>query len=224
MNNLFIIGDSLAKGIIYDESDGRYRPVGENIALNYAQKSGLQLKNFGMFGATVGKVERVLARHEQEIGEGDLVIIECGGNDSDFDWGKIAQDPAAAHVPMTPLERFAQGYAQLVNHVRALGATPLLINLPPVDAKRYFSWIARGKNAQNILSWLGGSEQYIYCWHEMYNMCVCRIAAQCHAALVDIRSAFLRRRDYAGLLCADGIHPNESGYRLIYDEVAGYLR
>lgn len=221
---LFVIGDSLAKGILYDEADGRYRALDGGPVFQFARQLGWQVKNLGMFGATIERVNTILTRHEKEIDASSVVVIECGGNDSDFDWASIAQDPAAPHAPMTTLERFAQEYEKLIARVRALGAVPVLVNLPPIEEKRYFFWISRGKNAQNILKWLGGSEQYIYRWHEMYNMCVCTVAAKCNAALADVRSLFLQQRDYGQLLCADGIHPNEAGYRLIYSAVAPYLR
>ena len=55
----------------------------------------------------------------------------------------------------------------------------------------------------------------IYRWHESYNMAVCRIALSQRVPLIDIRSAFLERKNYQSLLCEDGIHPNEEGHAMI---------
>ena len=46
--------------------------------------------------------------------------------------------------------------------------------------------------------------------------------------MIDIRSAFLVRKDYTDYLCEDGIHPNEKGHRLIREAMgratAGIIR
>ena len=39
-----------------------------------------------------------------------------------------------------------------------------------------------------------------------------------NCALVDVRSAFLSSWDFTQLMCADGIHPNAEGQKVILDE------
>ena len=92
-----------------------------------------------------------------------------------------------------------------------------------MDHKRYFAWISRELNADNILKWLGGTSAFIYRWHEQYNVSVHKIAQTANVKLIDIRSAFLQRRDYSRFLSDDGIHPNEEGYALIAEAVMQYL-
>ena len=72
-----------------------------------------------------------------------------------------------------------------------------------------------GTERSNILKWLGGSSEFIYRWHEQYNVAVHNIAQTANVKLIDIRSAFLERRDYCNYLSDDGIHPNETGHALI---------
>ncbi len=70
---------------------------------------------------------------------------------------------------------------------------------------------------------LGGDVYRINRWHESYIMAVCCVASEQHAPLLDIRSAFLMRRDCFSLLCEDGIHPNEKGHALISSVLAERL-
>jgi len=145
--------------------------------------------------------------------------MNFGGNDSDFLWQEISAAPDALHEPRTPIDIFEQTYLKLIGHVRQCGLTPILLNLPPVDHVRYFAWISRELNADNILKWLGGSSEFIYRWHEQYNVAVHKIAQTANVKLIDIRSAFLQRRDYHKCLSDDGIHPNEKGHTLIAETV-----
>ena len=41
--------------------------------------------------------------------------------------------------------------------------------------------------------------------------------------VIDIRSAFLAQPDFRSYLCADGIHPNEAGQKLIYGAIRRQL-
>ena len=118
------------------------------------------------------------------------------------------------HPNLEPSE-FESLYETMVTKLKALGKNVVMLNLPPIDAEKYFAWISRDRSAKNILNWLGGDEHYIYTWHEMYNKALSSVAKRQSVPLLDIRSAFLDRRDYADLICEDGIHPNEEGHKLI---------
>ena len=113
------------------------------------------------------------------------------------------------------MAEFAEIYAGIVEELRAQGKKIVLLNLPPLDSKKYFAWVSRGLDAAAILKWLGGSDSYIYRYHEAYSLSVGDIAVRQQVPLIDIRSAFLRRRDYSELLCEDGVHPNDRGHELI---------
>ena len=62
---------------------------------------------------------------------------------------------------------------------------------------------------------LGGTSEFIYRWHEQYNVAVRKIAQTANVKIIDIRSVFLQRRDYFDYLSDDGIHPNEQGHSMI---------
>jgi lysophospholipase L1-like esterase len=49
----------------------------------------------------------------------------------------------------------------------------------------------------------------------MYSVAVEELAAEKKIPLIDIRSGFLRKKNFSRYLCADGIHPNDKGHLLI---------
>ncbi|MDD4509809.1 MAG: SGNH/GDSL hydrolase family protein [Oscillospiraceae bacterium] len=215
MEAICVFGDSLSKGVVFDRIRERYAFLKDSFVNLFCHKMCIRVINYAKFGCTIGKGKRLLDEHQVEIANSDFTILEFGGNDCDFDWEEVSKEPEAEHLPKTPLDVFADTYAQLVDKTREAGGKPVLLNLPPIHPKRYFNWISRGLDGASILQWLGGSEEYIYRWHEMYNMQVCRLASEKKVPLIDIRSAFLEQRDYGAYLCVDGIHPNEAGHRLI---------
>ena len=217
-----VFGDSLAKGVVFDQVKQKYGLIRDGFVNLACAALQLAPKNFSKFGCTVTKGAELVGAHAEELADYDLTVLEFGGNDSDFDWAEIAANPQADHQPKTPIEQFARQYAEIIKTVRANGGTPVLLNLPPVEPQRFFDWVSRGLNAQNILEWLGGRVDFIYRWHESYSIEIGKLAAACEVPLVDIRSTFLLRRDYGELLCTDGMHPNEQGHLLISQALETY--
>lgn len=209
-----VFGDSVAKGVIFDNVLKKYTLLRNSFANRIAGSFPVSIRNYSKFGCTVTKGLETLRRHSGELSKYDYTVLEFGGNDCDYNWAEISAAPEQEHLPGTPVELFEQRYAELIGEVKAGGSRPVLLTLPPIDAKRYFAWICRGLNPRAILKWLGDVE-HIYRWHERYNLAVCRVARECCAPLIDISSAFLETHDYRSLLCEDGIHPNEKGHRLI---------
>lgn len=197
-----------------DPQRSRYVIAQENLG-NQLQSRGCTVANLTKFGSTVADGLARFEKRRESLTGCKTVLMNFGGNDSDFLWPEISAAPAELHKPKTPIDVFASTYWKLIDSVRDHGAVPVLLNLPPVDHTRYFGWISRGQNADNILKWLGGTSEFIYRWHEQYNVAVHKIAQAADVKLIDIRSAFLARRDYSRFLGADGIHPNENGYALI---------
>lgn len=215
MQSICILGDSIAKGVAYDAQKNRYVISKENLGNQIAQQTGCPVKNLSKFGNTVTDGLHRFEKQKADLEDCHTVIMNFGGNDSDFLWPEIAAAPDIYHVPKTEVESFVQTYLLLIERVKQSGKKPILLNLPPVDHVKYFAWISRELNADNILKWLGGTSEFIYRWHEQYNVVVHKIAQTANVELVDIRSAFLQLRDYSRLLSADGIHPNEEGHALI---------
>lgn len=216
--DICIFGDSIGKGVVLHPETSRYSVMKTNWEKMFGGK-GVNIKNYSKFGCTVSKGLSVIKRYASELAGYNRVLVELGGNDCDFLWGEIAEDPEREHLPRTPLEDFRGLYEEAIEEIRGNGGKPIILNLPPLDPGRYFDWISRGLNGDNILKWLGDVGM-IYRWQEMYNMEVMLLATRMNVPIIDIRSAFLKDNNYRDYLCCDGIHPNNRGYELIYRTVA----
>lgn len=214
INSVCIFGDSVAKGVVFDAVRNKYSLLKESFVNILERQQNISIFNFARFGCTISMGSKILTRHEDELNHFDYTILEFGGNDCDYNWSEIAEDPAGQHLCNTPISQFREKYIELIGRVLQSGGRPVLLNLPPIDAKRYFEWISRGLNGQNILTFLGDVE-FIYRWQEMYSKAVEELAAENKIPLIDIRSEFLSKKDFSRYLCADGIHPNEMGHLLI---------
>jgi lysophospholipase L1-like esterase len=212
--SICIFGDSVCKGVVFDSARKKYQFLKDNFAAMFSRVTGISVSNYSTFGSTLPKGEKTVERHLGELHDFDSILLEFGGNDCDFNWKEVSERPEVIHLPNTPFEAFSEQYREMICTVRQKGGKPILLTLPPLDAERYFRWVSAGLDGGNILKWLGDVNR-IYRWQEYYNMAVCRVAAELHAPLLDIRSAFLEQRDYNALLCEDGIHPNEKGHKLI---------
>ncbi len=222
MGGICVFGDSVARGVVFDSALGRYSFLKNGCFDLLRAKTGLNVSNFSKFGCTVKKGGAIVEKHTANISGSDCTLLEYGGNDCDYNWKEISANPDGEHLPNTPPAEFESRYRALIASVREKGGRPVLLNLPPLEPERFFRWASRGNSAENILRWLG-SVSRIFDWHESYSKLVEKIAAEEKAPLIDVRSAFLRRDGWEDCLCADGMHPNVDGHKLICEAVLQYV-
>lgn len=215
-----VLGDSIAKGVVYDEVKKRYVFLKNSCINMIQQNSGIEINNCSSFGCTVTKGENMLEKIEGELGEYDYTFVELGGNDCDYNWAKVAEDPYKKHDCNTPLEVFREKYAEIIEKIMHAGSKPVLVTLPPIDSARFFDWISKGLNKDNILKFLGDVD-HISRWQSMFNDAVKQLSKYYNLPLYDIRSIFFdNKKKIADYLCKDGMHPNEEGHKLIYRAIA----
>lgn len=211
-----VYGDSICKGVLFDA--GRYRRNG-SWERSLARELGCEIRNRSHFGCTIRKALPLL-RKEMETpgGEGDLVLLELGGNDCDYDWAAISADPSGRYRCNTPPELFAADYREAICRIRESGRTPIAASLPPIHAERYLSFICRnGLSRENILRWLGEIDA-IFRWQKTYSDLVVQLAREEQVELADLRGVFPRERNaLERFLCQDGIHPSLMGQERIYE-------
>lgn len=211
-----IWGDSIMRGVIYDEARKRYVLLKESAVALLSQKVLVPVKNFSQMARTAPQGLEALRAQEEDL-TGRIVVLEYGGNDCDFDWRAVAEAPGEEHLCHTPAEAFSFTLEQLVSLVRRRGGTPVLCTLPPLDANRYLNWITRnGLSRENILKFIGVPER-IYRWQEFYSSLVARAAKAMDCLCLPIRDAFLESVRDEDVMCLDGIHPNSQGHRLMAD-------
>lgn len=219
-----IWGDSILKGVVLDDTDGRYRVLENNSVDRFAALTGTEVTNHASFGMTTGKayerIERSLAKRLPE--EDEIVLLEYGGNDCDFRWAEVAADPESKHLPKTPIDQFGTMLQSIIDLFKSIRIKPILMALPPLDPGRYFAWISRGLNVENLLAWLGDVNR-IYRWQEAYNDIVVETAMDNELRIINVRQDFLVCDDYLSKFCTDGIHPNAAGQETILASVLSYV-
>ena len=213
-------GDSILKGVVLDEQEGKYKVLKNSSINSFAEITGCSVKNNAYFGMTSTKaLERITGFIEKRgIGMEEIIILEFGGNDCDFNWAEISAEPDKDHQPKTTITAFKSSLQTMIEVFRKKGVTPILMNLPPLEPEKYFQWLSRGLNSENILRWLGDVAR-IYRWQEAYNNAVEWAARQYSCKLINVRERFLVSHSYSSQFCADGIHPNEKGHKRILESL-----
>lgn len=216
-------GDSILKGVVLDEQDGRYKVLKNSSVNSFAEITGCSLKNNAYFGMTSTKAlnRMVSSLEKQSLDKNDIVILEFGGNDCDFNWAEVSGSPEFEHQPKTTIEAFKNSLQNMITLFKEKGVTPILMNLPPLEPERYFNWLSRGLNKDNILRFLGDVSR-IYRWQEAYNNAVEWAARQYSCKLINVRERFLVSFNYSSQFCADGIHPNEKGHEKILESLLDF--
>lgn len=206
-----VVTDSvqLACGVV------KYCVTESNFASECASRWGVALENYSKFGSTVRHAHKALDRYLSRVERGDVVVLEYGGNDCNFDWEAISCAPEEKHSPQVSLPDFVAVYNQVIDRVKGVGALPVMLSRPPLVPKLFFENISRGRNAGNILRWMDGDVNFIGYWQEYYNLEIFKIGALRGVRVLDISSAFLHDPHMCRLMCVDGMHPNEQGHRLI---------
>lgn len=215
-------GDSVLKGVILDEVRGTYRLLKKNCVQMVEQTLNIQITNRTRFGCTVDKGYEHLKKSLESGLDCDVVLLEYGGNDCDFDWAAVAADPLAIHRPHTPQPQFVETLQAMVRLLQEHEIRPVLMSLPPISGTRYLDYIvSRGPDRARLLQFLGDAQQ-IYRYHEWYSLSITHLAVRLACLYVPVREAFLAQRHSDELICLDGIHPNEAGHRLMQQVFTGF--
>lgn len=223
IHKIAIWGDSILKGVSWDEGAGKYCVLPQNCSTLLKEDEDYDIHNTSRFGCTIAKGHRIMLSDLNKNGNYDVAFIEFGGNDCDFDWKAIAENPDKEYLPNTPLEHFQTEMQSMIDECRERRVEPVLMTLPPLEPNRFFQTVTQGLNADNVMKWLG-DVYHIYRWQEIYSNMIADIACENGCKLVDIRSAFLKDWHYERYICRDGMHPNQDGHRLMYGVLENFLR
>lgn len=220
MLTIALYGDSIGRGVSWDESRGRYAVLKEGFDKLMGAAGAARILNRSRFGATAA--EGLLEFEAETSLQADAVAIQYGGNDCTPDWKAAAGAPETVHPARTGLDEFEAVLTRFVCKARELGRVPVLVTPPPLVAERFVPWISRGLDEGAILRYLG-DVHHVYRWQEQYALAVHKVARLTRCKLFDLRAWFLRERDLGSLYAIDGMHPNEKGHRLIAEAASGML-
>lgn len=208
-NSIEVWGDSILKGVSFDEERQRYAILRQNCVVMLSGSLSIPIVNHSRMGATAPEIEIMM--RDANLASGGLALIEFGGNDCDMPWADIARFPDALHCPRTPLPLFSEALSRIVVRLRDANMYPMLVTPPPLDAERYFDWVTRDLDRETVLRFIG-DVQHIYRWQERYAFAVAEVALQLACPMLALRDLFLDHMHYTSLLCIDGIHPNALGH------------
>ncbi|HHT08679.1 MAG TPA: helix-turn-helix domain-containing protein [Clostridiales bacterium] len=220
MIHIALFGDSIGRGVSYQEDRGRYAYLKEGFDKLTEQHGLCKVYNYAKFGATAK--EGLEAFAGENIDDVQAVAIQYGGNDCTPDWAAIAKDPDSFHPPKTDLDSFEAQLTQFVEKVRGAGKVAVLVTPPPLVAERFVPWISKGLDEAAILRYLG-DVHHVYRWQEQYGLAVHKVARLTQSKLFDLRAFFLLERRLEDLYCADGMHPNALGHQVIYKAIEQML-
>lgn len=225
MDKLIAFGDSVMKGVVYDGNT--HHVLNQNFISLWSDAHNTALANHAKMGNTISDVKLMFSKRKEYLRKGDTVLLECGGNDCDFDWDEIAKNPEIQHLPHTEMSVFVREYKSLLAELQKMGTKIVLFSLPPLDSQYYFDYLSRKMTSvmrNNVLEWLNGDVNFISKWHEQYNIAVFKIAKEMNVPIIDITSCFLSTSSARSYICKDGIHPNEKGHLLIFNAILSQLQ
>ncbi|MEG2200508.1 MAG: SGNH/GDSL hydrolase family protein, partial [Anaerovorax sp.] len=141
-----IFGDSVTKGIVYDDEKEKYVFLEDSFVHLFQQEQQIGVKNFSKFGCTTCKGVKILDAHVEELENFDYTVLEFGGNDCDYNWKDVSETPDQNHLPNVPLKEFVACYKNMLAKIIKSGSKPIMLSLPPLHAPGFFRCISKGLN------------------------------------------------------------------------------
>jgi len=224
--NITLIGDSIAKGITTVNSKlGKVENCASKLIENYL---GTKINNLSVYGQTIKRVQekQIIENYIENLNPNDrnVVVFSIGGNDSDYNWNEIALSPLVYHDPKTTENEFVDILTKMIKELKKHGVEVWLTGLPPIHSERYFNnVISKVAEKTEISKFFNGDITNIQRHQEIYNFLNYKIAVENDCKFLDIRSIFLRKRDFLSDFCLDGVHPNEQGHQEIAKDIIRQL-
>lgn len=200
---------------MFNEELNRYKLFGYRY--EKLNENGIEVENNCKMGATIDEGFEIVKSTLDDCDSDTVVLLEYGGNDCNFNWAEVSDNPNGEFLPNTPEEKFTETYLKIVKYAREKGAKVAICTLVPIDSQKFMNWVSKGLNYDNILHWLGDVER-ISRWQEYYSRLSERVAEMAHCHILDLRSIF-KDRSIKDLVGIDGMHPSAEGHTLIKTEL-----
>lgn len=225
--NVTVFGDSIAKGLTLKNS----RPVrlAKNAVEIIEDYYNIKIQNNSCFGQTITRLNEkgLIDNYLQSISSKDknIVVIALGGNDSDYDWKQISNDPEKNYESKTSLGLFVHTYRNLILKLKKRKVNVYICALPAIESHMFFeNYVCSLAEEDKILKFLDNDVSRIARHQEIFNNAIVALALETNTKLLDIRTPFLSSRNIHKLYCEDGLHPNEDGQQLIADTIINYFK
>ncbi len=222
-----VFGDSIGKGINTDS--GKIEVMTDSAVGLFEKEFNIKVDNRSIYGQSLKRiVERgIVDKYIENIDrtQKNVVVIELGGNDADFNWRQVAQTPSEHHGPQTDVKQFSRFYGETIKKLNQAGVKVIACTIVPIDSERFFNRVIGGLADKNrVLEFFKGDFNTIHRHQEMFNNEILKNAYSTGSPVIDLRKEFLDTNDFENLMCFDGIHPNAQGHQKIYGAVNEFLQ
>jgi lysophospholipase L1-like esterase len=214
MKKIIIYGDSILKGVMFNEELNRYKLFGYRY--EELKEMGIEVENNCKMGATIDEGFEIMKATLKDCDKDTYVVLEYGGNDCNYNWAEVSNNPDGDFLPNTPEDKFIKTYTEMIDYAKEKGATVTVCNLVPIDSEKFMNWVTRGLEYNNVLRWMGDINR-IARWQEYYSRLSEKVAALTKCPILDLRSKFLSHCSMEKMIGIDGMHPSFEGHSLIKD-------
>ena len=205
MAQIFCFGDSITYGAWDVANSGWAQKLRMYLDKKQEEDDSLYFLtyNLGIPGETTnGLVNRFLSETEARIREDEdleenIFIFAYGANDS-------APIPSQNKFRVNA-EDFKNNLKSVTDQAKKIGSKIIILNITPVDEELTANPVNKDESRLN---------KHI----ATYNEAIKEMTVNSDIYLVDVNSAFMNT-DYKSLFCEDGLHPNESGHKIIFNEL-----
>lgn len=223
-----IFGDSVGKGIIFE--DNKLKVCENNAVKIVSEYIGIPIENKSIYGQTMqrlytkGIVDKFIEENKNSQEKDVTVILELGNNDSDFEWNNFTEDNYLTQKAKTSLENFEKMYEETIRNLQKNGYRVIICTPTPLISEWYFNNVIKQRyNGEVIMKFFGNDVSNIQRTQEVYNIKVLEVACRNRCKVLNLRSELLLMKNFSNYMCADGIHPNEKGYKVIASSIIRQL-
>ncbi|MCQ2452144.1 MAG: SGNH/GDSL hydrolase family protein, partial [Oscillospiraceae bacterium] len=163
--------------------------------------------------ATIAGGIQTIERFLPECDGSTLVVLEYGGNDCNYNWKAVSENPEGSHSCAVPPEEYVNLMKKAIGMLKSRGSSVMISTLAPIHSEPFLDFISQGLSKRGILRWLGKVER-LGQWQAYYSELAQKVAQGLDCPLLPLRKAAMAV-DWEKFLCADGIHPTEEGHRVL---------
>ena len=151
MNEIYAFGDSVLKGVILEND--KYKVCKNRFSNICEDVLNIVIENKAKFGSTITTGKKSFEKNKDVLTNPDIeyIVLEFGGNDCDFNWKEVSENPNIEHPANNTIEDFIKTYTEIIQTIKQYNKNPVLLSLPPIYAERYVKHVSKDLDINNIL-------------------------------------------------------------------------